>query len=82
MKGRFLLVTASVAGALCAGGGARARAAANPGGVAGEADLRKSPGSVTTYSGLRLTVVHLGKRVFDMPVKSSLFPAGRPRPAA
>ena len=36
----------------------------------------KSPGSVTTYSGLRLTVVHLGKLVFNMPVKSSLFPAG------
>ena len=33
---------------------------------------------MTTYSGLRLSVVHLGKVVFNMPVKSALFPSGSP----
>jgi hypothetical protein len=85
---RSLLVAASVAGAVCAGAGTpRAFAGSTHDFVAGPAaktptawqakvTYAKSPGSVPTYSGLRLSVTHLGKLVFDMPVKSSLFPAG------
>jgi hypothetical protein len=75
VKCRFLLVTASVAGALYAGGDT-ARATIHPAAWQAKLTYAKSPGSVTTYSGLRLSVVHLGKLVFDMPVKSTLFPSG------
>ena len=44
--------------------------------MAGEAHIREEPRFGDDVFGLRLSVVHLGKRVFDMPVKSSLFPAG------
>jgi hypothetical protein len=75
VKCRFLLVTASVAGALYAGGDT-ARATTHPEAWQAKLTYAKSPGSVTTYSGLRLTVMHLGKLVLDMPVKSALFPSG------
>src|SRR5476649_2871225 len=75
MKCRFLLVTASVAGAIYAGGDT-ARATTHPAAWQAKLTYAKSPGSVTTYSGLRLSVVHMGKLVFDMPVKSTLFPSG------
>ena len=71
----FLLVTASVAGALYAGG-ETARATTHPAAWQAKLTYAKSPGSVTTYSGLRLSVVHMGKLVFDMPVRSTLFPSG------
>jgi hypothetical protein len=79
MQRRSLVVAASVVGALCVCGGTEralaARVASNPGAWQAKLTYAASPGSVTTYSGLRLTVVHLGKKVFDMPVKSALFPS-------
>jgi hypothetical protein len=36
----------------------------------------KATGKVATYSGLRLLVMHLGKTVFNAPVRSALFPSG------
>ena len=75
MKCRFLLVTASVAGALYAGGDT-ALATTHPAAWQAKLTYAKSPGSVTTYSGLRLSVMHLGKLIFEMPVKSVLFPSG------
>jgi hypothetical protein len=36
----------------------------------------KATGKVEAYSGLRLLVMHLGKTVFNAPVKSALFPSG------
>ena len=85
VKCRFLLVAASAVGALSAGGGTACALASSPA-HAGAADpaawqakltYAKNAGSVTTYTGLRLSVVHLGKLVFNMPVKSSLFPSRR-----
>jgi hypothetical protein len=77
VKARLFLVAATVAGATCAGSGT-ARALAAHGSTAWQAKLTyaKGTGSVPTYTGLRLSVQHLGKVVFDMPVKSSLFPSG------
>ena len=76
VKGRLLLITASFAGAVCTGGSAtHALAAGNPTAWQAKLTYAKVPGSVTTYSGLHLTVMHFGKLILDAPVKSSLFPA-------
>jgi hypothetical protein len=86
VKRRFVLAAALVATPLCIGGltdGAVASstqaAAAAPGAWQAKLTYAKSQGSVTTYTGLRLSVVHLGKQVFNMPVKSALFPSGTPK---
>jgi hypothetical protein len=77
---RFLLVAASVAGATCAGGLAAhalaAPIATTPTAWQAKLTYAKGTGSVETYSGLRLSVSHLGKVVLNAPVKSALFPSG------
>jgi hypothetical protein len=82
VNSRFLLVAASVAGALCAGGAAPAIAAprhvamTTPTAWQAKLTYAKATGKVAAYSGLHLMVMHLGKTVFNAPVKSALFPSG------